>query len=570
MKKIVLCILLLPCFLCGLYCQETIFAAKLNVRTMNRLIAYIFILLLIGGCNNPEKYTDVLDQAYELIDSDPDSAVVLLDMIELSENIPSSVKADYGYLKSLAHNESGKAMTEDSLILFTLDYYKNHNNTGRLSRTYQLAVSYYYWTGHETAMMETAQEGLQYNIGINDSSEIANSYDILAQISEEYGKDHKNAIRYLLASSRYDTKEQYDKDYRIGLCYAWTGPSDSSAYFIERSINSALLQGDTTAASHYLRNQADIFYHQKKYAESFSLMKKLKDINPALVASSYLTFADLFLVMHQLDSAQVYLDMAAKAKSPDNYQIAIDNRIMAQQAVIDYSQGRLINWTRIGQYNDSLWVDNLKKTALIEEKTNARNLLEQKNLKLTIDRQRILLALISVSLLAILLIFIFILYNRKKKEKIEVLQSMLKEAMHSNNSNKDDYFFKKILLQQLGLVRLIATTPTSQNQALLKQMSTIANKDIPVDEMLNWNDLYQTIDSIYNHFHTRLLQGYGNILNDREIQLCCLLCAEFSTKEISVVTQQSVRTIYQRKTTIRQKLKMDEKDDIVIFINNHK
>ena len=34
-------------------------------------------------------------------------------------------------------------------------------------------------------------------------------------------------------------------------------------------------------------------------------------------------------------------------------------------------------------------------------------------------------------------------------------------------------------------------------------------------------------------------------------------------REISVVTQQSVRTIYQRKTDIRHKLDMDEKEDII-------
>lgn len=42
--------------------------------------------------------------------------------------------------------------------------------------------------------------------------------------------------------------------------------------------------------------------------------------------------------------------------------------------------------------------------------------------------------------------------------------------------------------------------------------------------------------------------------------------AEFSTKEISVVTQQSIPTIYQRKTNIRKKLGMDEKEDIIDFI----
>ena len=58
------------------------------------------------------------------------------------------------------------------------------------------------------------------------------------------------------------------------------------------------------------------------------------------------------------------------------------------------------------------------------------------------------------------------------------------------------------------------------------------------------------------------------VSNEKEIQLCCLLKANFSTKEISVVTQQSVRTVYQRKSTIRQTLNMPEGEDIASFISN--
>ena len=36
---------------------------------------------------------------------------------------------------------------------------------------------------------------------------------------------------------------------------------------------------------------------------------------------------------------------------------------------------------------------------------------------------------------------------------------------------------------------------------------------------------------------------------------------------ISVVIQQSIRTVYQRKTVIRQKLDMAEKEDIVEFLS---
>ena len=84
--------------------------------------------------------------------------------------------------------------------------------------------------------------------------------------------------------------------------------------------------------------------------------------------------------------------------------------------------------------------------------------------------------------------------------------------------------------------------------------------------LLNWEDLYRTIDYIYDDYYTHLKNQYSELLNEKEIQLCCLLRANFSTKEISIVSQQSVRTVYQRKSVIRQKLGMEEKGDIVEFL----
>lgn len=56
---------------------------------------------------------------------------------------------------------------------------------------------------------------------------------------------------------------------------------------------------------------------------------------------------------------------------------------------------------------------------------------------------------------------------------------------------------------------------------------------------------------LYDGFYTLLVERFGNILNE---------------KEISVVTQQSVRTVYQRKSTIRQTFEMPEGEDIASFL----
>ena len=81
--------------------------------------------------------------------------------------------------------------------------------------------------------------------------------------------------------------------------------------------------------------------------------------------------------------------------------------------------------------------------------------------------------------------------------------------------------------------------------------------------LIDWQSIFQMIDLVYDGFYTQLNNRYSGILNEKEIQLCCLLKANFSTKEINMLTRQSLQTIYQRKTQIRQKLSIPEADDIL-------
>ena len=120
------------------------------------------------------------------------------------------------------------------------------------------------------------------------------------------------------------------------------------------------------------------------------------------------------------------------------------------------------------------------------------------------------------------------------------------------------------------MIRLVANTPTAQNQALLRRLTELGNDQVPVEELIVWEDLYPLIDRLYNGFHACLTERFGSVLTDKEVQICCLLCAGFSTKEIGVITHQSDSSIYVRKTSIRRKLEMPEGADIVGFVNEGK
>ena len=133
----------------------------------------------------------------------------------------------------------------------------------------------------------------------------------------------------------------------------------------------------------------------------------------------------------------------------------------------------------------------------------------------------------------------------------------------------------------IGLQRLLAprvvTLSQEVNLVLGESRHILATIiDESRDALIDWPSIYQTIDLVYDGFYTRLVQKYGAndqsngsahpVLNEKELQLCCLLKADFSTKEINMLTRQSLQTIYQRKTQVRQKLSLAEAEDITTAI----
>ena len=182
------------------------------------------------------------------------------------------------------------------------------------------------------------------------------------------------------------------------------------------------------------------------------------------------------------------------------------------------------------------------------------------------------------------------LYRRRqrllleKEEEIETLRGIINKGLSDKVPSDQvpstkEVDVRKLMLQQLGVIKTIAGTPTEANQQLLARL--MALNEETANALIDWSSIYQTIDLVYDGFYTRLVQKYGAkgpsddvqctkeqgpLLNEKEIQLCCLLKADFSTKEINMLTRQSLQTIYQRKTQVRQKLNLPEAEDITTVI----
>ena len=294
-----------------------------------------------------------------------------------------------------------------------------------------------------------------------------------------------------------------------------------------------------------------------------------------LSKGSYLTLGHLYYKLNQTDSAYFYL---TKAIHSDN----IYTKKGAYQ-ILFYITKKANDYKQNAEYSMNLWkindsinkIDRNKALIEMQEKYDQQRVKDEMTAKMTLQKQRILMG-IGVAVLILCFIAYRIRIRNKERitrlaeaeERIETLNHLLEEAQKepSPDAGQDDTFFKRILLQQLGIIRMVANTPTAQNQALLRRLAQTGNDEMPAEELIAWKDLYPIIDRLYHGFYTRLTQHFGSVLTDKEVQTCCLLCAGFSTKEIAVITRQASGTVYVRKSSSRQKMGAPDGADIVEWV----
>ena len=544
---------------------------------------FIILISLLIACS--KNNNSILKEADEVVRNQPDSALVLLSQIENPYRLEDKEKADYWKIRSLANSLKHNTMTTDSLILYSLHFYQNNRDTVNLLEIYSLAGDYYGDINQPDSAIDLYNAGFDLAEDLKDSARIS-EFSFKSGITELNRRRNKEAVEYFKRNIRFDPKSHYAY-YMAGL-FSPEVINDSTQYYIDEAVRLALQQKDTLFAAHYLRNYANALLSEKKdYDKAMELIKRtgeLTDFYKNFEANDVI-MTEIYIAKGQLDSAQFYLDKAKTEHgqsfigTPNEYNLIGDiNSEGALQVAIDAKRNRdvLNDIGRMGCFNDSIIIVIMNKNKALSEQTAERNRLEQQNLKLLISKQRFQIALITGVFIIILTSIGIYLYGLKRTRKIEEmaekaesLQRLFREALNVKDEKaSNNQLFRKTLLQQLGIIRLVATVPEKQRQQLLHRIIDISNEAVSTESLLKWNDLYSIIDSVYDNFYTKLVRKYGNILIEKEIQLCCLLCANFSTVEISAVMQQSMQTIYQRKSTIREKMNMGNKEDIISFLED--
>lgn len=548
-------------------------------------LLYLFCLQSLLSCSvrNEQKTLAITDS---LLTTRPDSALKLLDEMENVGQMSEAGVMHYAWNHAMAHYLMGISLVEDSLVSHVVDYYRQQGDVAKLLDGYLLKASYLQWTRQDRAALKELEEGIkiaheQSNAG--KWAQLVEQKVLLLNHSGNYAKAAKTAQMVLNGHYSLDRNMRGRLLYALGISLSHVGDMASDSCFKE-SISLSMEGGEEEKAAERILSYADVLAARGDYVQSNRYLFHCQRFVPKYADSSaiYVSLANNYINLHQLDSAQIYLGRAETNNRGVRWtkQGNLSHKASIEQLrnILNFGSGKPVSSHAFQHYCDSVTTVMIENENLSLRRLEARNRLQAANYEL--HRSRLLMLLGVVLLFLVLLGGIglaYWLYRRKyqrlaeAEERIGILTDMLDKAQQLPSTERgdenDEVLFRKVLLQQLGIIRLVARTPTQQNQALLKRISAISGGEIPTHDLLVWPDLYPVIDRLYNQFYTRLMHHYGNLLTEKETQICCLLCAGFSTKEISVVTQQTSATIYVRKTSIRKKIGVPEGEDIIAFIN---
>ncbi len=552
-------------------------------------------LCLMVSCS-VRRDRERIDTAEELLYSSRDTAELLIRQVERLERLDDEHLAKYWFVICDLHANSMQSLSEDSMICWASEYYRTqweeeHGDARHMILSGLDEAMYYWWNGDKARTQEVLQRQKNY---ADEVAELTGEHlwqVIILRVSAEIAMrdyDYEHVREYTetligLDNGKAIHLDEVERVYNgMAITYFYLGEYDK----MEKCFEKATAQAADSAfiVNVVRRNYADLLGEIGQTDRAIKMLEDLteeyRQADSWLQVESLYSLSRLWLNKGDKQRAERYMreveELFAKYKESAEFDPAAEAAFLAHRQVLEYAQKGSYHCFPLVQYNNHWSEADYVRYRVAEAKERSIRDLRERNLYLTISRQRQMIVIIMLFFVTLggILLSVY-LYRRRqrllleKEEEIETLRNMLASADKSDDKES----VRKLMLQQLGVIKTIAGTPTAANQQLLARL--MALNEETANALIDWSSIYQTIDLVYDGFYTRLVQKYGAadqsdpahpVLNEKELQLCCLLKADFSTKEINMLTRQSLQTIYQRKTQVRQKLNLAEAEDITTAI----
>lgn len=523
------------------------------------LCTIILALLIAGCCNNSDQ--SLLSISEELINNNADSALILLESIDFPEDISSSKYAKYCQLLVIAHQKNKVSIKEDTLIRYSVNYYKNNPNDKEYVHSLLLLGNVY----EEQDSLFLAEKCYRevYNL-----AEKYNFSELQGISSFELGGLYKYWDKYEEGIHWFDKARIIFKDNNDRImkqrsmrhtadCYVLSGKTDTALIIYNQVLDNIPVEKVNIKADIY-KNISITYKKANLYNEGLRFIKRSIEATPTeeLYPLQYTILSSIYEDMGILDSCIYYDNLAMQyAKKQENLSM-----LYKAYESMDYPQ-EFDNYALSKTLSDSIYIKQRYETIKYQRLYNIEKL-KKRNKELLVTTQIYLFLVILIILIS--LIFFFFQRNKKKQQQIQ-LERELEDKNNIINSIKDSLNQRFEIYKKM--VRLSISPNRAKHKNFLREYNKILfSKDDEV--VIDWNILYNFTDGIFDNYSLKIKKLYPEI-TEAEEKIIILYKLGFKPTETAVILDKSIHTIYKYSSTIRKNLGIPEDENIIEFIDKN-
>lgn len=532
--------------------------------------------IFLFSCNGHSKHWETLSQVESYIEEKPDSALVTLEQIDLSELSDKEEKAKHALLYSMALDKNFVDKTDFEVLQPAIDYYEDNGSATDKLRTCYYQGRIYQNAGHDAAAMRYYVNALDKGAESNDN--LTKARTLVAQ----------STIYYSLM--KWD--KVYDVNIKAAKYYFELGRVNNYVLSLLRCIGGCIQNNDYDNANELLNKcyqhidnlpehiVSEIYSYNLlclSYSDDAEVVRRVINEYIGRVADNKIDY---------LTIAGAYTDIGAYAEAESTLQKIDVNTFKDNYRVLKYYTTLLKIYEHKGDFksayeayikfnelNDKIVFSIFESdTQFIEEKYA----LELQNTKEKENRQKIII--IGIALVSILISIVIYIRGRLKyrtiqqahaeqeAERYRLLYLQMEEErdnlseLLSKNENLDDSI-KNVIIKRLELLNKFFTIYITNN-------TNIGSKvDKELDELLSNKESFMMSTRLaFAGSHPNFIKYLEeHNLSQREIEYCCLYALGLNGKEVGAYIK--MRSHFNMSSCIRKKLGLVESDtNLSIYI----
>ncbi len=516
---------------------------KYYCRCCVRMVVVVSIFAFLISCVHVNDRS-LIKEAEANMENNPEYALCLLDSVKYFPHLNRKYKNLARYVRMFAYYKLDKEFDNFGNAFKLAKYYEVNKDINKASWLYFFSGKIAQKKQNFKDATIYLSEAIEFGQMVEDSNLLLNVYCTKGELYlQQYDKQAAiNAYQQALSYKSLNCDGCW-VSYYLGNCYLYTKDYKKAMLAYCKAEKEAIIWGNSKEAAQLLFNIGQS-YHQvsdrdnalKYFRKSLSHTVKTDELR----YRCYLAMAKEYMMTNQ-DSVLYFLN---KFNVADLENLEIMHCYYMTKSQLEELRGKheiaLALYKQGFVYADSLWMRNsderIDNIMLHYEKRK----LTGKNLRL-IHKQNKLYISICVLVLIVALVILFF-KNLIRKKQLDYIQacSTVETLKHLYDEQKvcQDKF-RTLLIEKLEISKklaLLSGQPLDKNKSFLEMYSkVVGERAIELD----WTELYFTINFLYNNFHLKVTQQFA-VLNEKEIQLCCLLRAGFKSDEIAFVIRLTI------------------------------